>query len=106
GGVEGAVPERRHDSGDRSPQHCRHSKLLAAPARLRTERDGDVLRITLARPDRRNAFDAALTGELAEAFVGVGRARAVVLGGDGPSFSAGDDGDWRRSSAGLLYEDE
>jgi methylglutaconyl-CoA hydratase len=55
------------------------------PSNLRTERDGDVLRITLARPDRRNAFDAALIAELAEAFVGVGRARAVVLGGDGPS---------------------
>ena len=27
---------------------------------LRVERDGSVLRITLARPDRRNAFDAQL----------------------------------------------
>ena len=70
-------------------QHRRHSKLLAVASNLRTERDGDVLRITLARPDRRNAFDAAVIAELAEAFVDVGRARAVVLAGDGPSFSAG-----------------
>ncbi len=31
---------------------------------LRIDRDGHVLRITLARPDRRNAFDAALIAEL------------------------------------------
>ena len=75
------------------------------PENLRTERDGDVLRITLARPDRRNAFDAALIAELAEAFVDVGRARAVVLAGDGPSFSAGADVDWMRSSVDLSYEE-
>jgi methylglutaconyl-CoA hydratase len=75
------------------------------PSNLRTERDGDVLRITLARPDRRNAFDAALIAELAEAFVGVGRARAVVLAGDGPSFSAGADVDWMRSSVDLSYQE-
>jgi methylglutaconyl-CoA hydratase len=72
---------------------------------LRIERDGDVLRITLARPDRRNAFDAALIAELAEAFVDVGRSRAVVLAGDGPSFSAGADVDWMRSSVELGYDD-
>jgi methylglutaconyl-CoA hydratase len=75
------------------------------PDNLRTERDGDVLRITFTRPDRRNAFDAALIAELAEAFVGVGRARAVVLAGDGPSFSAGADIDWMRSSVDLSYEE-
>ncbi len=74
-------------------------------ANLRIERDGPVLRISLARPDRRNAFDAAVIAELAEAFVDVGRARAVVLAGDGPSFSAGADVDWMRSSAELSYEE-
>ena len=72
---------------------------------LRIERDGQVLRVTLARPDRRNAFDASLIAELAEAFVDVGRARAVVLAGDGPSFCAGADVDWMRASAGLSYEE-
>jgi methylglutaconyl-CoA hydratase len=75
------------------------------PSNLRSERDGDVLRITLARPDRRNAFDATLINELAEAFVAVGRARAVVLAGEGPSFSAGADVDWMRASAELSYEE-
>jgi len=74
-------------------------------ANLRVERDGEVLRVTLARPDRRNAFDAALIGELAEAFVDVGRARAVVLAGDGASFSAGADVDWMRSSADLSFDE-
>jgi methylglutaconyl-CoA hydratase len=74
-------------------------------ASLRIERDGPVLRITLARPDRRNAFDAGVIAELAEAFVDTGRARAVVLAGEGPSFCAGADVDWMRSSADLSYED-
>jgi methylglutaconyl-CoA hydratase len=64
-----------------------------------------VLRVTLARPERRNAFDAALIGELAETFLDVGDARAVVLAGDGPSFSAGADVEWQRSSIDLSYEE-
>jgi methylglutaconyl-CoA hydratase len=74
-------------------------------ANLTVERDGGVLRVTLTRPDRRNAFDAALISELAEAFVDVGRARAVVLAGEGKSFCAGADVDWMRTSAGLSYDD-
>jgi methylglutaconyl-CoA hydratase len=74
-------------------------------ANLRIERDGDVLRVTLARPDRRNAFDAALIAELATAFVDVGRARAVVLAGEGPSFCAGADVEWMRSSVELTYDE-
>jgi methylglutaconyl-CoA hydratase len=73
-------------------------------ANLRVEREGDVLRVTLARPDRHNAFDADLIGELAEAFVGVGRARVVILAGEGKSLSAGADVDWMRSSVGLSQE--
>ena len=66
---------------------------------LRVERDGDFLRITLARPETRNAFDAALIAELAEAFVDIGTSRAVILAGDGPSFCAGADIEWMRPSA-------
>jgi methylglutaconyl-CoA hydratase len=71
---------------------------------LRVGRDGDVLRVTLARPETRNAFDAALIAELAEAFVDVGKARAVVLAGEGASFCAGADVDWMRASVELDYE--
>jgi methylglutaconyl-CoA hydratase len=72
---------------------------------LRVEREGEVLRITLARPERRNAFDAELIRELSEAFVDVGRSRAVVLAGEGASFSAGADVDWMRSSVDLSYDE-
>jgi methylglutaconyl-CoA hydratase len=72
---------------------------------LRIDRDGEILRVTMARPDARNAFDAALIAELAEAFVDVGKARAVVLAGDGPSFCAGADVEWMRASADLSYDE-
>ena len=74
-------------------------------AGLRIERDGHVLRITLAKPERRNAFDAALIRELTEAFADVGDARAVVLAGDGESFCAGADIEWQRSAIDLTYEE-
>ena len=72
---------------------------------LRIERDGPLLRVTMARPERRNAFDAALIAELTEAFADVGDARAVILAGDGASFSAGADVEWMRSSVELSYEE-
>jgi methylglutaconyl-CoA hydratase len=72
---------------------------------LRVERDGSVLRITLARPDRRNAFDAEVIGELSQAFVDVGRASAVVLAGEGASFCAGADVEWMRASVGLSVDE-
>jgi methylglutaconyl-CoA hydratase len=72
---------------------------------LRIERNGAVLRITMAKPGRRNAFDAELIRELHEAFSDVGDARAVVLAGDGPSFSAGADVEWQRSSIDLSYDE-
>ena len=56
---------------------------------LRIERDGGVLRITIAKAERRNAFDAALIAELTEAFADVGDARVVVLAGDGPELLRG-----------------
>src|SRR4051812_1850672 len=74
-------------------------------ANIDVTRDGSVLRITLARPDRRNAFDSDLIAELAEAFVNIGRARAIVLAGEGPSFCAGADVAWMRASAELSYDE-
>ncbi len=60
--------------------------------------------MTLAKPERRNAFDATLIAELHEAFTDVGDARVVVLGGDGPSFCAGADVEWQRASVELTYD--
>ena len=64
-----------------------------------------MLRVTLARPERRNAFDAALIGELTDAFSDVGDARAVVLAGEGEIFCAGADVEWQRASIDLSYEE-
>ena len=72
---------------------------------LRVERDGDVLRVTLARPERRNAFDAQLIADLTAAFSDVGDARAVVLAGDGEAFCAGADIEWQRSAIDLSYDE-
>ena len=74
-------------------------------ATLAVARDGAVLRVTLTRPERRNAFDASLIAELTSAFADVGDARAVVLSGEGPSFCAGADVEWMRASADLSYEE-
>jgi enoyl-CoA hydratase/carnithine racemase len=63
------------------------------------------LRVTLARPDRRNALDAELIAELTAAFADVGEARCVILSGEGDSFCAGADVEWMRAAAALSYEE-
>ena len=64
-----------------------------------------MLRVTLAKPERRNAFDNELIAALTEAFADVGDARAVVLAGEGQSFCAGADVEWQRSAVDLSYEE-
>jgi enoyl-CoA hydratase/carnithine racemase len=60
---------------------------------MRVEWDGDTVRITMTRPQRRNALSADHLGELRDAFADVGRtdATGIVLGAEGPVFSAGHD---------------
>src|SRR4051794_2159081 len=82
-----------------------HQLYARAVGGLRIERETNVLRITLAKPERRNAFDAELIGELTDAFSEVGDGRAVVLAGDGPSFCAGADVEWQRASIDLSYDE-
>jgi enoyl-CoA hydratase/carnithine racemase len=56
--------------------------------------DGPVLHVWLNRPEARNALDDRALTELATVFAGVGDqfdVKVVVLGGRGPSFSAGAD---------------
>jgi methylglutaconyl-CoA hydratase len=78
---------------------------MAPAGPVHVERDGPLLRVTLARPERRNALDAELIAALTAAFADVGDARAVVLAGEGDSFCAGADVDWMRSSVELSYEE-
>jgi methylglutaconyl-CoA hydratase len=72
---------------------------------LRIERAEDVLRVTISRPERRNAFDASVIAELTQAFAEVGDARVVVLAGEGESFCAGADVEWQRASIELSFDE-
>jgi methylglutaconyl-CoA hydratase len=87
------------------PRSIASNSKLRVVATVQVEREGPVLRVTLARPERRNAFDAELIRELGQAFVDVGKARAVVLAGEGASFCAGADVDWMRASVGLSFDE-
>lgn len=62
--------------------------------RLELERDGDVLRVWLNRPDKRNAHDQQMIVEVGDLFLSLETefdVRLVVLGGRGKSFCAGAD---------------
>lgn len=62
--------------------------------RARVERHGDVLSITLTRPDRLNALDARMRDELVEALTLAAAAPDVArveLRGEGKAFCAGGD---------------
>jgi methylglutaconyl-CoA hydratase len=62
--------------------------------RIRVESDGFVARITLARPEKRNALDHETTHELLQAFTSCAQhtgTRAVLLAADGDDFCSGAD---------------
>jgi methylglutaconyl-CoA hydratase len=79
---------------------------------VRLERTGPgdaVARVTLARSDVHNAFDASVIAEMRTTFTALAREeptslRAVVLAGDGPSFCAGADVAWMRAAIALDVE--
>ena len=73
---------------------------------LRVERDGDTVRVTLNRPEVRNAFNATLIAEMTAVFSGFGAdVRAVILAGEGPVFCAGADVQWMKQSIGYSAEE-
>jgi methylglutaconyl-CoA hydratase len=66
-----------------------------------------VARVTLARPEVRNAFNAEVIRELRDAFLALsndGAVRAVVLSGEGKAFCGGADINWMRGALDLSYE--
>ena len=72
---------------------------------LSTESRG-IARITISRPERKNAFDAAVIAELTAAVGRIDRsARAVVLQSEGDTFSAGADVEWMRGMAGYSLDE-
>ena len=69
--------------------------------------DGVVF-VTINRPQKKNAFDAATISALHEAFEtlhGADRVRAVFIRGAGGTFSAGADLNWMRDAAGWSESD-
>src|SRR5688500_20327800 len=77
----------------RAPRWSRGYDDAVSPA-IRLERSGPgdaIARVTLARPEVHNAFDASTVAELRTTFAALdredpARPRAVNLDGDGPSF--------------------
>ncbi|MDO6415130.1 enoyl-CoA hydratase/isomerase family protein [Sphingomonas sp. BIUV-7] len=56
------------------------------------EQDGGIARVTLRRPEARNAIPIARWADLAACVSRAGEsARVILLGGEGPAFSAGAD---------------
>jgi methylglutaconyl-CoA hydratase len=80
---------------------------------VRVERAGPggvIARVTMDRPEARNAFDASLIAALRSTFVALAAEpptslRAVVLAGAGDIFSAGADLAWMRAAASLPVEE-
>ncbi len=67
-----------------------------------------VARVTLARPEVRNAFNAEVIRELRDAFTALSSdagVRVVVLAGEGKTFSGGADVNWMRDALALSYDD-
>ncbi len=77
---------------------------------LRVTRSGGIARVTLNRPEVRNAFNAELIGMLHATFAAFSdepadQLRVVVLAGEGRSFCAGADIAWMRASLDLSVGD-
>jgi methylglutaconyl-CoA hydratase len=60
---------------------------------VRTSVDGSIGRITLARPDKKNALDRVMADELAEALFAMSESpvNVVAIDGEGPDFCTGAD---------------
>jgi enoyl-CoA hydratase/carnithine racemase len=73
---------------------------------LKVEADGPVLRLTLHRPEVRNALNEELIVKLSDAMASVdSRTRVVVIGGEGVAFCAGADLAWMKQTSDYSLSD-
>src|SRR4051795_225442 len=75
---------------------------------LQIESSGGVARVTLNRPEVRNAFDEALIAEMtawAESVTAAGPARVAILSGAGKVFCAGADLAWMSKMVAYTHEE-
>jgi methylglutaconyl-CoA hydratase len=73
---------------------------------LKVEKKDGVARVTLDRPELRNAFDDVLIASLTKAFLEIGSddaVRVLILAGNGPAFCAGADLNWMKRMAKYGY---
>lgn len=71
---------------------------------IRTARDGDVLTITLNRPERLNAAPPRMFDEIGSAIATLDGARAVLIHGEGRAFCSGADLQGRGDGISGPYE--
>lgn len=74
---------------------------------LEVTKTSGVARVTLNRPELRNAFDDVLISSLTRTFVEIGEdpsIRVMILAGNGPAFCAGADLNWMKRMAGYRYD--
>jgi methylglutaconyl-CoA hydratase len=75
---------------------------------LEVTKHGGVARVTLNRPELRNAFDDELIKKLSRTFEELATdnsVRVMVLAGNGPAFCAGADLNWMKRMAGYGYDE-
>jgi methylglutaconyl-CoA hydratase len=76
--------------------------------RIELQLTGPVARVWLARPEARNAFDGRMVTELRRTLFDLGgldAVRVIVLAGRGPSFCAGADLQWMKSTAAFTRDE-
>ncbi|MFT7776789.1 enoyl-CoA hydratase/isomerase family protein [Roseateles sp.] len=69
---------------------------------------GHVARVTLNRPEVRNAFNEVLIQELTATFIELGQRadlRAIVLAAEGKAFCAGADLNWMKAMASYSWDE-
>ena len=74
---------------------------------LLVEKKSGIARVTLNRPEVRNAFDDLLISELKKTFEEIWNdqtIRVLILAGNGPAFCAGADLNWMKRTASYGYE--
>lgn len=82
-------------------RQCDHPVLIDTPQK-------GLRRIRLNRPEKRNAFNAAIIADLTnaiEAATGDDEVRAVLLAAEGRHFSAGADLEWMQSTAAMSADE-
>lgn len=82
---------------------------MSEPTTIRIDRPAPaVARVTLARPEVRNAFNETVIAELTQAFRALDAddsVRVVVLAAEGTAFCAGADLNWMRRMAGYTRDE-